>query len=81
MSIAADCQDFFPIRGNEIYNNEYVIALVNFQWFEKVVGVAILEVNNHTVCDTCSYRVKIVKDWEVYPGIAPTKKASNVAAA
>ena len=30
MSIAADCEDFFPIsEGNEIYNNEYVIALVN----------------------------------------------------
>ena len=27
MSIAADCQDFFPIsEGNEIYNNEYVIG-------------------------------------------------------
>ena len=82
MSIAADCQDFFPIsEGNEIYNNEYVIGEFTFKWFEKVVGVAILEVNNHTVCDTCSYRVKIVEEWEVYPGIAATKKASNFAAA
>ena len=82
MSIAADCQDFFPIiEGNEIYNNEYVIGEFTFKWFEKVVGVAILEVNNHTVCDTCSYRVKIVGEWEVYPGIAATKKASNFAAA
>ena len=55
MSIAAGCQDFFPIsEGNEIYNNEYVIGEFTFKWFEKVVGVAILEVNNHTVCDTCS---------------------------
>ena len=66
MSIAADCQDFFPIsEGNEIYNNECVIGEFTFKWFEKVVGVAILEVNNHTVCDTCSYRVNIVEEWEV----------------
>ena len=82
MSIAADCQDFIPTsEGNEIYNNEYVIGEFTFKWFEKVVGVAILEVNNHTVCDTCSYRVKIMEEWEVYLGKAATKKASNFAAA
>ena len=81
MSIAADCQDFFPIsEGNETYNNEYVIGEFTFKWFEEVVGVAIFEVNNYTVCDTCSYRVKIVDEWEVYPGIAATNKASNFAA-
>ena len=53
MSIAADCQDFFPIsEGNEIYNSEYVIGEFTFKWFEKVVSVAILKVNNHTVCDS-----------------------------
>ena len=63
MSIAADCDDFFPIvEENEIYNNEYVIGELTFKWFEKVVDVAILEVNNHTVCDTCRYRVK--RSWK-----------------
>ena len=41
------------------------------------IGVAILEVNNRTVCD----KVKIDEEWEVYPGKAATKKASNFAAA
>ena len=58
-SIAADCQDFFPKNeGNEIYNNEYVIGEVTFKWFEKVVGVAIFEVNNHTVCDRVAIESK-----------------------
>ena len=52
MSIAADCEDLFLTisEGNEIYNNTYVVGEFP-KWFEKVVGVEILEVNNRTVCD------------------------------
>ena len=53
MSIASDCEEFFFFfaisKGNEIYNNGNLIGEFTFKWFEKVVGVAILEVNNHTV--------------------------------
>ena len=80
MSIAADCQDFFFDKRRK-RNIQYLIGEFTFKWFEKVVGVAILEVNNHTVCDTCSYRVKIEEEWEVYSGKAASKKASNFAAA